>query len=177
MWQHKQEERELKRTEGDIIKNQRAVRHTLRDFENGTVFHVILVYCMLDYFWLFVISIQSRFKTFKRFTLLYILYTSDICTELYKLKKNFSMRRDLVQNCTSIYMLNKGNNNWYFTAINKKRMAEEKKLSQGLEKYTVLRRDHIHKKEEVRLTIKIWEFALFLLTDKKYSLKIFCYQS
>ena len=35
MWQHKQEERELKRTEGDIIKNQRAVRHTLRDFENG----------------------------------------------------------------------------------------------------------------------------------------------
>lgn len=74
MWQHKQEERELKRTEGDIIKNQRAVRHTLRDFEN---------------------------------------------------------------------------------AINKKRMAEEKKLSQGLEKYTVLRRDHIHKKEEVRLTIKI----------------------
>ncbi|XP_061168161.1 trichohyalin-like isoform X2 [Saccostrea echinata] len=67
MWQHKQEERELKRTEGDIIKNQRAVRHTLRDFEN---------------------------------------------------------------------------------AINKKRMAEEKKLSQGLEKYTVLRRDHVHKKEE-----------------------------
>lgn len=35
MWQHKQEERELKRTEGDIIKNQRTVRHTLRDFENG----------------------------------------------------------------------------------------------------------------------------------------------
>ena len=35
MWQHKQEERELKRTEGDIIKNQRAVRQTLRDFENG----------------------------------------------------------------------------------------------------------------------------------------------
>ena len=35
MWQHKQEERELKRVEGDIIKNQRAVRHTLRDFGNG----------------------------------------------------------------------------------------------------------------------------------------------
>ncbi|XP_048761242.1 trichohyalin-like isoform X2 [Ostrea edulis] len=68
MWQHKQEERELKRTEGDIIKNQRTVRHTLRDFEN---------------------------------------------------------------------------------AINKKRMAEEKKLSQGLEKYTVLRRDHVHKKEDL----------------------------
>lgn len=28
-------------------------------------------------------------------------------------------------------------------------MAEEKKLSQGLEKYTVLRRDHVHRKEEV----------------------------
>lgn len=35
MWQHKQEERELKRTEGDIIKNQRSVRQTLRDFENA----------------------------------------------------------------------------------------------------------------------------------------------
>ncbi|KAK3090170.1 hypothetical protein FSP39_009693 [Pinctada imbricata] len=67
MWQHKQEERELKRMEGDIIKNQRAVRHTLRDFEN---------------------------------------------------------------------------------TINKKRMLEEKKLNQGLEKYTVLRRDYVHKKEE-----------------------------
>ncbi|KAK3592660.1 hypothetical protein CHS0354_015960 [Potamilus streckersoni] len=35
MWQHKQEERELKRTEGDIVKNQRAVRQTLRDYENA----------------------------------------------------------------------------------------------------------------------------------------------
>lgn len=42
--------------------------------------------------------------------------------------------------CVSIYIV---------TAINKKRMAEEKKLSQGLEKYTVLRRDHVHRKEEV----------------------------
>ena len=38
MWQHKQEERELKRTEGDIIKNQRTVRHTLRDYGNGILF-------------------------------------------------------------------------------------------------------------------------------------------
>ncbi|XP_060071550.1 trichohyalin-like [Ylistrum balloti] len=68
MWQHKQEERELKRVEGDIIKNQRAVRHTLRDFEN---------------------------------------------------------------------------------AINKKRMQEEKKLNQGLEVYTKIRRDFVHKKEEL----------------------------
>ncbi|XP_052069048.1 trichohyalin-like [Mytilus californianus] len=67
MWQHKQEERELKRIEGDIIKNQRAVRHTMRDFEN---------------------------------------------------------------------------------AINKKRLEEEKKLNQGLEKYTVIQREHIHRKEE-----------------------------
>ena len=35
MWQHKQEERELKRVEGDIIKNQRIVRMTLRDYDNG----------------------------------------------------------------------------------------------------------------------------------------------
>ncbi|XP_071130925.1 uncharacterized protein LOC143044628 isoform X2 [Mytilus galloprovincialis] len=68
MWQHKQEERELKRIEGDIIKNQRAVRHTMRDFEN---------------------------------------------------------------------------------AINKKRLEEEKKLNQGLEKYTVIQREHIHRKEEL----------------------------
>ena len=40
MWQHKQEERELKRVEGDIIKNQRAVRHTLRDYENGRAFYI-----------------------------------------------------------------------------------------------------------------------------------------
>ena len=35
MWQHKQEERELKRIEGDVIKNQQAVRRTLRDYEAG----------------------------------------------------------------------------------------------------------------------------------------------
>ncbi|XP_052240434.1 trichohyalin-like isoform X2 [Dreissena polymorpha] len=34
MWQHKQGEREMKRTEGDIIKNQRTVKHMLRDYEN-----------------------------------------------------------------------------------------------------------------------------------------------
>ena len=35
MWQHKQDQRELKRVEGDIIKNQREVRKELRDYENG----------------------------------------------------------------------------------------------------------------------------------------------
>ena len=34
MWQHKQEEREIKRIDGDIVKNQRIVKNTLRDFEN-----------------------------------------------------------------------------------------------------------------------------------------------
>ncbi|KAL8564067.1 hypothetical protein ACOMHN_034544 [Nucella lapillus] len=68
MWQHKQEERELKRVEGDIIKNQRAVRHTLRDFG---------------------------------------------------------------------------------TAINKKRMAEDKKLNQSLERFTDMQREHTHTKHEL----------------------------
>lgn len=44
MWQHKQEERELKRIEGDIIKNQRAVRHTLRDFGNGKLINTWKTY-------------------------------------------------------------------------------------------------------------------------------------
>ena len=39
MWQHKQEERELKRTEGDIIKNQRTLRKEMRDFENGKSYY------------------------------------------------------------------------------------------------------------------------------------------
>ncbi|XP_076454230.1 uncharacterized protein LOC143289165 [Babylonia areolata] len=68
MWQHKQEERELKRVEGDIIKNQRAVRHTLRDFGN---------------------------------------------------------------------------------VINKKRMSEEKKLNQSLERFSDMKREHVHKKHEL----------------------------
>ena len=47
MWQHKQEERELKRTEGDIIKNQRALRKEMRDFENGecmNAYHLVLLF-------------------------------------------------------------------------------------------------------------------------------------
>ena len=35
MWQHKQEERELKRSEGDIIKSQHMLRRTMKDFEIG----------------------------------------------------------------------------------------------------------------------------------------------
>lgn len=68
MWQHKQEERELKRAEGDIVKTQREVRRQLRDYEN---------------------------------------------------------------------------------AITRKRLAEEKKFNQGMEKYTNLQRNHIHTKEEL----------------------------
>ena len=35
MWQHKQEERELKRIEGDIVKKQRQLRKTMQDYESG----------------------------------------------------------------------------------------------------------------------------------------------
>ncbi|XP_002735399.1 uncharacterized protein LOC100377077 [Saccoglossus kowalevskii] len=35
MWQHKQEERELKRSEGDIIKSRQHLRRTLRDYESA----------------------------------------------------------------------------------------------------------------------------------------------
>ncbi|XP_033125100.1 trichohyalin-like [Anneissia japonica] len=35
MLQHKQEERELKRSEGDVIKNQQQLRRTMRDYENA----------------------------------------------------------------------------------------------------------------------------------------------
>ncbi|XP_077999238.1 uncharacterized protein LOC144452101 [Glandiceps talaboti] len=34
MWQHKQEERELKRAEGDVIKKQQHLRRTMRDYES-----------------------------------------------------------------------------------------------------------------------------------------------
>ncbi len=44
MWQHKQEERELKRAEGDIIKKQRHLNKTMQEYETGnsysaTFFH------------------------------------------------------------------------------------------------------------------------------------------
>ncbi len=35
MWQHKQEERELKRAEGDIIKKQRHLNKTMQEYETG----------------------------------------------------------------------------------------------------------------------------------------------
>lgn len=35
MWQHKQEERELKRVEGDVTKKKRAVQRTMREFETS----------------------------------------------------------------------------------------------------------------------------------------------
>ena len=36
MWQHKQEERELKRVDGDVNKKKRAVQRTLRELENNS---------------------------------------------------------------------------------------------------------------------------------------------
>ena len=44
MWQHKQEERELKRLDGDIIKNQRTIRKEMRDFENGEFLSLYVPY-------------------------------------------------------------------------------------------------------------------------------------
>jgi len=35
MWQHKQEERELKRIEGDIVKKQRQLTNTMQEYENA----------------------------------------------------------------------------------------------------------------------------------------------
>ena len=56
MWQHKQEERELKRSEGDIIKSQHMLRRTMKDFEIGEnsdfgpiqIFHKFLMKIHID---------------------------------------------------------------------------------------------------------------------------------
>ena len=37
----------------------------------------------------------------------------------------------------------------FISAITRKRMAEEKKLNQGLERFTDLKNEYLHKKEEV----------------------------
>ena len=42
MWQHKQEERELKRIEGDIVKKQRQLTNTMQEYENGTIYVLLL---------------------------------------------------------------------------------------------------------------------------------------
>ncbi len=43
---------------------------------------------------------------------------------------------------------------WYvFSAIAKKRMEENKKLNQSLQKYTIDQNQYIHKKEEVNNSI------------------------
>ena len=43
----------------------------------------------------------------------------------------------------------------YFAAVTKKRMAEEKKLNVGLQKYTVLKRDYVHQKHDVSIRVLI----------------------
>lgn len=43
MLQHKQEERALKRYEGDIIKKQHHLRRTMEDVNNSMLFHLVLI--------------------------------------------------------------------------------------------------------------------------------------
>ena len=43
---------------------------------------------------------------------------------------------------------------FFFAAITKKRMSEEKKLNVGLQKYTVLKRDYVHQKHDVSMHAK-----------------------
>lgn len=64
-----------------------------------------------------------------------------------------------------------------FTAINKKRLEEEKKLNQGLEKYTVIQREHIHRKEEVSKNNPNKYYSLGLHGLKElYKKNIYSYQ-
>ena len=37
----------------------------------------------------------------------------------------------------------------HFSAITRKRLAEEKKLNQGLERFTALQQKHVHEKEQL----------------------------
>ena len=41
MLQHKQEERELKRSEGDIIKKQHQLRRLMHNYENSTFYILV----------------------------------------------------------------------------------------------------------------------------------------
>ena len=44
MLQHKQEERELKRAEGDVIKKQHQLRRVMRDYENSMYTYTVEYY-------------------------------------------------------------------------------------------------------------------------------------
>lgn len=46
----------------------------------------------------------------------------------------------------------------YIVAISRKRMSEEKKLSQSLEKYSALQHAHVHRKEEVSTNLSHGNF-------------------
>lgn len=43
MWQHKQEEREIKRVEGDVIKRKRALQRTMKEYETSILFITCIV--------------------------------------------------------------------------------------------------------------------------------------
>ena len=55
MWQHKQEERELKRIEGDIVKKQRQLTNTMQEYENGNL--CIFCFYLLEIFFLSILII------------------------------------------------------------------------------------------------------------------------
>lgn len=72
MWQHKQEEREIKRVEGDVNKKKRLLQRNMREYENAmskkmldeekrlnatiarseevSMFHIIIVLILIDLF-------------------------------------------------------------------------------------------------------------------------------
>ena len=50
-------------------------------------------------------------------------------------------------------------------AITRKRLAEEKKLNQGLERFTNLQKQHVHHKEEVQCVCAGYRVCAL---DKKY---------
>ena len=55
-------------------------------------------------------------------------------------------------------------------AISKKRMEENKKLNQGLEKYTKEQNQYVHKKEEVRW--KVTFISFFFCTVSRWSSQV-----
>lgn len=49
MLQHKQEERKLKRIEGDIVKKQRLLRRVMHDYDNGMCSELQIVWFLTSF--------------------------------------------------------------------------------------------------------------------------------
>ena len=68
MLQHKQEERKLKRIEGDIVKKQRLLRRVMNNYDNGQFFSSQqLAFCSLVRHCKFN-SVNSKLDTCKEYT-------------------------------------------------------------------------------------------------------------